>query len=165
MMFKTRVETRFASKLYTKMKFSYVMDDNKFYTCLLNCHSMGQTWVMAQEITHIVTRCQVICFNPNPKVLVVVKCFCLCFHFVHCYESWYGENRNFESITNIWWFWFKFKFFLAMDDGASCGDIDGILSISNGLQPLKNPHVGDNTWPSLQKHEMYSRLCGQLNYC
>jgi hypothetical protein len=32
-----------------------------------------------------------------------------------------------------------------MDDGASCGDIDGVLSISNGLQPLKNPHVGDNT--------------------
>ncbi len=54
MMFKTRVKTQFASKLYTKMKFSYVMDDNKFYTCLLNCHSMGQIWVMAQEITHIV---------------------------------------------------------------------------------------------------------------
>ncbi len=33
-----------------------------------------------------------------------------------------------------------------MDDGASCGDIDGIFSISNGLQPFKNPqHVGDDT--------------------
>jgi len=26
-----------------------------------------------------------------------------------------------------------------MDDGASYGDIDGIMSISNGLQPFKNP--------------------------
>jgi len=37
------------------------------------------------------------CFKPNMKVLVVVRCSYFCFHFVHCYEIRCHQHSSIES--------------------------------------------------------------------
>jgi hypothetical protein len=57
---------------------------------------IGQTWAMVQAITNTM------CFKPNKRVLVIIKHICFYIHLVHCYESWCGQHRGFESIIGLW---------------------------------------------------------------
>jgi hypothetical protein len=56
----------------------------------------------------IVSYCQTMCFKPNLKVLVIVKCSYFYFHFVHCCEN---------GVTNI----------EALNQPLICDDFDSKL--------------------------------------
>jgi hypothetical protein len=50
---------------------------------------------------------QAMCFEPKPKLIIVVKCINFCLHLMHYCENWSRKNWSFELALHIWWFWFK----------------------------------------------------------
>jgi hypothetical protein len=82
------------------------MGGNRYCICHQECQ-LVRLGLLFKSFVIFCCNGQAMCFEPKPRLLVVVSCIGFCLHLVHYCENWGRKNSSFKLVLHIWWFWFK----------------------------------------------------------